>query len=73
MRNNKKKLRHSKWKSTKLWFTLWATAILTFIVVANRPDFVQLGMVLAAAPLAYCYCNVRQKELYNKKEEEERQ
>ena len=55
-----------KLKSTKFWVTLWATALLTYIVVANRVDFSQLGMVLATAPMAYCYCNVKQKELYSK-------
>lgn len=58
-------MRNKKWKSTKFWFTLWATGLLTFIVLANRMEFAQLGMVLAAAPMAYCYCNVKQKELFS--------
>lgn len=56
----------NKLKSVKFWVTVWAMLLLSFIVIMNRTDFVQLGTILATAPMAYCYANVKQKELLNK-------
>lgn len=66
MAENKKTSFLSKFKSMKFVVTVWAMVLLTIIVVQNRVDFVQLGMILACAPMAYCYTNVKQKELFNK-------
>ena len=60
-----------KMSSLKFIFTAWACGLLTYIVVAGKADFVQLGTVLASAPLAYCITNVQQKKLYAQLESEE--
>ena len=52
--------------SLKFWFTLWATGLLTFIVIANKVEFLQVAIMLAAAPLGYCITNVWQKKILNK-------
>lgn len=56
----------NKLKSVKFWVTIWAMIILSFIVFTDKSDFVQLGLVLATAPMAYCITNVKQKEILNK-------
>ena len=55
-----------KFKSLKAIFTLWATGLLTYIVIANRVEFLQVAIMLAAAPLGYCLTNVWQKKILNK-------
>ena len=60
-----------KWSSCKWLITVWACGLLTYIVVAGKTDFVQLGTVLASAPLAYCITNVQQKKIYAQLEGEE--
>lgn len=55
-----------KLKSLKFWFTTWATGLLTYIVIANRVEFLQVAIMLAAAPLGYCITNVVQKKILDK-------
>ena len=52
-----------KLKSLKFIFTFWATALLTYIIIANRTEFLQVAIMLAAAPLGYCVANVAQKKI----------
>ena len=56
--------KNSKLKSIKFIVTIWAMGLLTYIIIADKVDFSQLGMVLSGAPMAYCYCNVKQKEIF---------
>ncbi len=56
--------RHSKLKSAKLWVTAWAIAMVTYIVVANRADFMTIAQWLCGVPLAYIGANVWQKKIY---------
>ena len=56
----------SKLLSMKFIFTAWATGLLTYIVIANRTEFLQVAIMLAAAPLGYCVTNVIQKKILEK-------
>ena len=47
----------NKLKSRKLWVTVWAMAMVTYIVIAGKTDFISLATVLSAAPLVYCGVN----------------
>lgn len=54
----------SKLKSTKLWVTVWAVAMVTFIVIADRREFLTIAQWLCGVPLAYIGANVWQKKIY---------
>ena len=56
--------KHSKLTSVKLWVTLWAIAMVTFIVIANRTDFMSIAQPLCFVPLGYLGVNVWQKKIY---------
>jgi hypothetical protein len=53
-----------KFKSVKVLITLWAIALITYIVVANRGDFIQLAHLLATIPMIYLPTNVWQKKIF---------
>lgn len=65
----KKDEKHNKLTSTKLWVTLWAIALVTFIVVANRTEFMSIAQPLCFIPLGYLGVNVWQKHIYSKETE----
>lgn len=71
MAREKKEKRPSKLKSAKLWVTIWAVVMVSFIVFANRTDFVIIAQWLCGVPLAYIGANVWQKSIYSKKDEKE--
>ena len=54
----------SKFKSVKFWVTLWAMAMVSFIVVADRTEFMQIAQPLCFVPLGYLGVNVWQKKIY---------
>lgn len=54
-----------KLKSVKLWVTIWAVGMVTYIVVANRTEFNQIAQWLCAVPLAYIGANVAQKKIFS--------
>lgn len=56
--------KRSKLTSAKLWVTLWAIAMVSFIVIANRSEFMTIAQWLCAVPLAYIGANVWQKKIY---------
>lgn len=58
----------NKIKSSKLWVTIWAICMTTFIVVANRTEFLNIAQWLCAVPLAYIGCNVWQKKIFSDKD-----
>ena len=60
--------RHSKLHSAKLWVTLWAVAMVSFIVIADRTDFTVIAQWLCGVPLAYIGANVWQKQIYHRHE-----
>ena len=55
----------NKLKSSKLWVTIWAVIMVTYIVVANRSEFNQIAQWLCAVPLAYIGANVYQKKIFS--------
>ena len=57
--------KHSKLKSVKFWVTLWAVAMVTFIVAFDRTAFGDIAQWLCAVPLAYIGANVWQKKIYS--------
>jgi hypothetical protein len=54
----------SKLKSAKLWVTLWAIGLVSFIVIANRTEFMEIAQPLCFVPLGYIGANVWQKKIY---------
>ena len=62
--------RYSKLHSAKLWVTLWAVVMVSFIVIADRTDFTVIAQWLCGVPLAYIGANVWQKQIYHRHEAE---
>ena len=58
--------KRSKLRSAKLWVTLWAVVMVSFIVIADRTDFTVIAQWLCGVPLAYIGANVWQKQIYHK-------
>lgn len=54
----------NKLLSAKLWVTIWAVAMVTFIVFANRTEFNNIAQWLSTVPLAYIGANVWQKKIF---------
>jgi len=54
----------AKFKSIKVLITVWCMVLLTHIVIHNLTNFIQLAIILAAAPLVYCGVNVLQDKIY---------
>lgn len=54
----------NKLKSVKLWVTLWSIAMVSFIVIANRTEFLNIAQPLCFVPLGYLGVNVWQKKIY---------
>lgn len=52
-----------KLKSVKNIIVAWAAALITYIVMADKSDFTQLAVILAAIPVAYIPSNVYQKKI----------
>lgn len=59
-------MKSSKLKSTKLWITIWAIAIITYIIIAGKSDFYGIAQLLCSIPLSYVVANVAQKAIYSK-------
>lgn len=59
----------NKLKSAKLWVTIWAVAMVTFIVIADRQAYQNIAQWLCTVPLAYIGANVMQKKIYEDKRE----
>lgn len=55
----------NKLLSVKLWVTLWAMVLTTYIIIANRTEFYSLALTLCYVPLAYIGANVLQKKIIN--------
>lgn len=66
---NEEEKKHSKLTSSKLWITIWAIALVTFIVIANRTEFLNIAQPLCFVPLGYLGVNVWQKQIYSKENE----
>ncbi|MGP1459156.1 MAG: hypothetical protein ACTTKL_07585 [Treponema sp.] len=56
--------KRSKFHSAKLWVTVWAVVMVSFIVIADRTDFTVIAQWLCGVPLAYIGANVWQKKIY---------
>lgn len=56
----------TKLKSTKLWITIWALGLISYIVIADKNDFYGIAQLLSSIPLSYVVANVAQKAIYNK-------
>lgn len=57
----------NKLKSVKNWIVIWAVIMITYMVFANRVEWVQMGTLLCAIPLAYIPSNVWQKKILEQK------
>lgn len=55
----------NKFRSAKLWVTIWAMFMATFIVVADRSNYAGALPMLAGVPIAYIGMNVWQKKIYS--------
>lgn len=58
------KPKRSKITSVKFWVTLWAIAMVSFIVITDKADFMQIAQPLCFVPLGYLGVNVWQKKIY---------
>lgn len=58
----------NKFRSVKTWIVIWAVALISYIVIAGKADFLQLATLLATIPLAYIPCNVAQKKIMENKQ-----
>ena len=70
MADDKTDKKYNKFTSVKLWVTLWAIALVTFIVVANRTEFMSIAQPLCFIPLGYLGVNVWQKQIFSKENEQ---
>lgn len=57
-----------KLTSSKLWLTIWACFLITYIVVKGISDFFGIGLALCSIPLSYFAVNEIQKYLTTKKQ-----
>lgn len=55
----------SKMHSAKLWIAIWAVAMVTFIVVADRSSYVDIAKWLCGVVLMYFGVNVVQKKIFS--------
>jgi len=62
---SEKQAKPAKLKSAKLWVTIWAILMVTFIVLTNKSDFVLIAQWLCGVPLAYIGANVWQKQIFS--------
>jgi hypothetical protein len=54
---------NKKLKSVKNLIVAWALGLITYIVIADKVNFLQLAILLATIPLAYIPSNVYQKKI----------
>lgn len=66
--NKRKSWLPRKLLSIKTWVTFWAIGLITYIVIANRIDFMHLAELLSAIPFAYIPLNVLQKKIFKGEE-----
>ena len=64
MEEEKTEKKHSKLTSAKLWVTIWAIGLVSFIVIANRTEFMSIAQPLCFVTLGYLGVNVWQKKIY---------
>jgi len=62
----------SKLKSIKVWVTVWALFLITYIVIGNKTSFHSIAQLLCAVPLTYIGANVAQKAIFRKYDSEEK-
>ena len=48
MEEEKTEKKHSKLTSAKLWVTMWAIGLVSFIVIANRTEFMSIALFRSA-------------------------
>lgn len=60
------KTKYSKIKSVKLWVTIWAMMMITYIVIFDKTEFYGIAQLLCSIPLSYVVANVAQKAIYSK-------
>ena len=53
----------NKLKSIKLWVTVWCLGLITYAIIADKTEWSNVIMALAAVPISYSYFNVKQKEM----------
>lgn len=54
----------NKLKSAKLWISIWAMGIISYIVISGKSEFLQLAVLLSTIPLAFIPANVWQKKIF---------
>lgn len=58
-------MKHTKLKSLTFWCTIWSIAMITFIILSGRSEFVSLTLALSAMPLAYAAKSTITKKYFN--------
>ena len=62
-------MKYNKLKSVKNIIVAWALGLITYIVIRDKTDFLQLAVLLATIPLAYIPTNVYQKKIEKEREQ----
>lgn len=63
-------MKKNKLTSVKVIITLWAMVVITYIVIFNRVEFLQLATFLSSIPLAFIPANVIQKKILSRNMED---
>lgn len=58
-------MKRNKWMSRRFWAAVWAGSLATYIVVANRTEFVQLALTLVAIVGVWVGGESYLKKIYN--------
>lgn len=53
----------NKLKSIKNILVMWAIGLITYIVITDKQEFLQLATILAGAVIVYFPVNVKQKQI----------
>lgn len=61
-------MKYNKLRSLTFWLTIWAMLLITYTVIADRKDFVQIAICLCAMPLAYTAKSAYTKKIYKEGE-----
>ena len=55
-----------KLTSIKTLVSIWACALISYIVIADKANFLVIAQMLCAVPLAYIGANVWQKQIFSR-------
>ncbi len=57
-------MQHNKLKSVKNILLIWILTAISYIIIADKYEFISIAQNLSWAVLAYFGCNVAQKKIF---------